>query len=280
MDVLTFYIGDTAPAIRRGLSVQGEGDADVNPAVSYHLRVREQWASAPTIDAAMTVDDAANELVYQPPAGTFDTEGIFRGWIFVDYGGDNVQQTDEFEIRVLAHAPGEGTRVGAVWRACRALEPVVWDALRGYTDYGDVELQRVIELAKLRVLPTAVAAADENGQDPRVVDFIAKKVLADNVLSAAISFWSNQVVQQTARGNSEEVVTYPDRIKAATDAITRYRDDMERQLPEVEKILGAVATQYDAPTVNTAGPMLTPGLDEYSPMPVSIPNRRLPVRRW
>jgi hypothetical protein len=30
--------------------------------------------------------------------------------------------------------------------------------------------------------------------DPRVVDYIAKKVLVDNILSAAISFWTNQVV--------------------------------------------------------------------------------------
>jgi hypothetical protein len=158
---------------------------------------------------------------------------------------------------------------------------VSWDALRAYPDYGDVELQRVIELAKLRVLPTTVSAADEAAQDPRVIDYIAKRVLVDNVLSAAISFWTNQTIAQSARGNTEEVVTYPDRIKAPPRVPSRAtRDDLERQLPEVEKILGSVATQYDAPSVNTPGPMLTPGLDEYSPMPVTVPYWRRAGQRW
>jgi hypothetical protein len=114
-----------------------------------------------------------------------------------------------------------------------------------------------------------VPVADEASLDPRVVDFIAKKVLADNVLSAAISFWTDQVVQQTARGNSEEVVTYPDRIKAAMDAIVRYRDDLERQAGELGPILGP-STVYDAPAVDTIGPLLTPGLEEYPALPVTV----------
>jgi predicted RecA/RadA family phage recombinase len=102
--------------------------------------------------------------------------------------------------------------------------------------------------------------------------FIAKKVLADNVLYAAISFWMNQVIQRTAQGNTAEVETYPDRIRAAEAAIGRYRDDLERQAGEVAKILGSVSNAFDAPMVDTVGPMLTPGLDEYPMMPVSVPN--------
>lgn len=280
MDVLTFYINDTAPAIVRRLSLQEGGDFDVEGGQQFRLRVRPTWSAQTVLDVAMTPDVAADELTYAPKVGDFAVEGVYRGWVVADLGAGAVQQTDEFQLNVFAHAPGDGTRIGAVWRAARALEPIAWDSLRAYPDYGDVELQRVIELAKLRVLPTAVAAVDEAAQDPRVVDFIAKKALVDNVLSAAVSFWTNQTIAQTARGNTEEVVTYPDRIRATTDAIVRYRGDLERQLPEVEKILGSVADQYDAPVVNTAGPMLTPGLDEYSPMPVSVPNWRRPVRRW
>jgi hypothetical protein len=269
MDRLIFYVGDTSPAIRRGLAVQGAGDEIPNPVVNYQLRVREQWSSTPTIEATMTVDEVTNELVYQPPAGTFPVEGVFRGWIYVDYGAGNVQQTDEFEILVLAHAPGQGTRVGAVYRACRALEPVAWDALRGYPEYGDPELQRVIDLAKLRVVGTAAPADDEAALDPRVVDYVAKKVLVDNVLHAAISFWSNQVIQQTARGNSEEVVTYPDRIRTAENAIVRYRGDLALQVGEVEQLTGSTSA-YDAPAVDGFGPLLTPGLDEYRALPVTV----------
>jgi hypothetical protein len=176
-------------------------------------------------------------------------------------------------------------RVGAVYRKCRALEPVVWDALRGYQDYGDVELQQAIDLTKLRVVGSAVSVDDESSLDPRVVDYVAKKTLVDTVLHSAISFWSNQVIQQTARGNSEEVVTYPDRIRTAENAIVRYRGDLALQAGEVESLTGSTSA-YDAPAIDDCGPLLTPGLDEYRALPVTTQTywRRLAlsaiVPRW
>jgi len=274
MDVLLYYIDETAPAIRRSLSQQGGGDEDIVAGPIYYLRVRPQWSSTTVIDAQMTADVDADELIYQPVDGDFDTEGIYRAWIYVNYGAGLDQSTDEFQINVFAHAPGEGIRIGAVWRAARALEPVSWDSLRNYPDYGDVELQRVIELAKLRVLSSTTSASNESSLDPRIVDFIAKKALAENVLYAAISFWSDQVIQQSARGNTEEVKTYPDRIRAAEEAIKRYREDLERQAGEVAEILGSVVGAYDAPALlgGTGLPMLTPGLDEYPAQPISEPD--------
>jgi hypothetical protein len=97
------------------------------------------------------------------------------------------------------------------------------------------------------------------------------------VLSAAISFWSNQFVAQTARGNSEEVATYPDRIRAVEEAIKRLRDDLARQEGEVDAVLGGSGSVYDAPMVNDSGPLLTPGLDEYPALPVTVQGYR---RRW
>jgi hypothetical protein len=268
MDVLTFYLNDTAPAIRRRLSIQGEGDLDITVGPTFRLRVRPLWSSTLSFEAVMSADVILDELTYQPQAGDFDAEGVYRGWIFVDYGAGLVQQTDEFQINVFAHAPGEGTRIGAVYRKCRALEPVVWDALRGYQDYGDVELQQAIDLAKLRVVGSAVSVDDESSLDPRVVDYVAKKTLVDTVLHSAISFWSNQVIQQTARGNSEEVVTYPDRIRTAENAIVRYRGDLALQAGEVESLTGSTSA-YDAPAIDDGGPLLTPGLDEYRALPVA-----------
>jgi hypothetical protein len=275
-DRVTYYSGNRAPNIVRTLSSQDAGEFDVVAGQSFKLRVRPEWSDTVVLDVSMIADLAADTLTYVPQAGDFDDEGIYKAWVYITLSAGVTQDTDEFEILVLQHAPGEGTRVGAVWRACRELEPIAWDALRAYDNYGDPGLQRVIELAKLRVIPAAMmaTAANEIGLDPRVVDYLAKKVLVDNVLSAAISFWTNQVVQQTARGNSEEVVTYPDRIKAAENAILRYRGDLERQWPEVEIILGPTTNLYDAPAVNDCGPTLTPGLDEYSPMPITVP--RLP----
>jgi hypothetical protein len=271
MDRITYYTGNRAPNIVRTLSSQDAGDFDVTPGQTFHLRVRPSWSSAVMLDQPMLPDEVGDTLTYFPQAGDFDAEGIYRAWIYVTLTNGASQDTDEFEIVVLEHAPGEGTRIGAIWRAARALEPVSWDALSHYPDYGDVELQRQIELAKLRALPSTVAAADEDNLDPRVTDYIAKKALVDNVLSAAISFWSNQTIQQTARGNSEEVVTYESRIATAERAILRYRDDLARQQPEVDKILGTSESIYDAPTLNTIGPLLTPSLDEYPAEPVRFP---------
>jgi hypothetical protein len=279
MDVLTYYLDDTAPAIRRRLSIQGEGDLDIVAGPTFRIRIRPLWSDVMVVDAAMTVDITFDEVSYQPLSTDFDAEGVYRAWITVDYGAGLVQNTDEFQINVFAHGPGQGTPVGEIYRAARALEPVVWDSLRNYRDYGDVELQRVIELAKLRVLPEPVAASDEDKIDPRVVDYIAKKVLADNILSAAISFWSDQVIAQTARGNTEEVVTYPDRIKAAESSILRYRGDLARQLIEVDALIGATGTLPDAPMINDSGPLLTPGLDEYPALPITLPSYWRRVRR-
>lgn len=268
MDTIKFYASNLGPAIVRKLPTSTGEDLDIQPGDTFKLRMRALYGSTTLLDKTMAPDVDENTVSYQPVAADtpFKTEGIYRAWV---YYVNAAQDTDEFEIVVFAHAPGEGTRIGAIWRAARALEPVSWDSLRNYSDYGDPELQRVIELAKLRVLGTAVPVADEASLDPRVVDYIAKKVLADNVLSAAISFWTDQVVQQSARGNSEEVVTYPDRIKAAMDAIVRYRDDLERQGGELGPIIGP-STTYNAPMLDDVGPMLTPGLSEYPAQPVTV----------
>jgi len=269
VDVIQLYLDDIQ-VITRSIFVQEQGDFDVTPGQSFTLFARPMWSSTPTLSAPMTPDVVADTVSYAPQVGDFD-EGIYRAWVSVNYGVGQPQTTEEFQINVFAHHPGEGTEIGAVWRAARALSPVAWDSLRGYPEYGDPELQRVIELAKLRVLPSTVSVSAEAGQDPRVIDYLAKKVLVDNVLSAAIDFWSNQVIQQTARGNSDEVVTYPDRIRTAENAIARFREDLERQLPEIEPIIGVSSSQYLAPAVDDTGCTLTPGLDEYPSMPVTIP---------
>jgi hypothetical protein len=269
MDTLPFYINNLGPAIVRHLVTSTGAPFDIQAGQTFRLRVRQRDATTVLLDKLMTADVNADTVTYQPVSSdtTFTTEGIYRAWVHYVQA---LQDSDEFEILVLAHAPGEGTRVGTIWRAARALEPVAWDALRGYSDYGDPELQRVIDLSKLRLFNYAVPVGDEVSLDPRVVDYLAKKVLADNVLSAAISFWTNQVVQQSARGNTEEVVTYPDRIKAAESSILRYRSDLAFQIAEVEEILGSVSTAYDAPALNDAGPLLTPGLDEYPALPATV----------
>jgi hypothetical protein len=264
---LIYYIGNAGPTISMRLSSL-VGNYDFVAGQQVKIRARPEWSSTTGLDVDATVDVAADTVSYTPQPGDFTQVGPYKVWAHIV---DINQDSTEVDLMVFEHAPGEGQRVGAVWRAARALEPVSWESLRSYPDYGDVELQRVIELAKLRVLGTVVPVTDEQSLDPRVVDYLAKKVLAENVLYAAISFWTDQVVQQSARGNSEEVVTYPDRVKAAQEAIDRYRKDLENQLSEDAGVLGPTSSAYAAPALLDSGPLLTPGLDEYRPMPVSLP---------
>lgn len=258
---LIYYIGNAGPQIAMRLSA-ALGTYELQPGQTVKMRARPAWSSVVGLDVDAEVDLQLDLITYTPVPGDFTTVGPYKVWAHIE---DINQDSTEVDLMVFEHAPGEGTRVGAVWRAARALEPVSWDALRGYPDYGDVELQRAIELAKLRVLGTTVPVEDEASLDIRIVDYIAKKVLVDNVLYAAISFWSNQVVQQSARGNADEVVTYADRIKAAQDAIKMYREDLERQAGELE-----TSSAYEAPALLDSGPLLTPGLDEYPALPATV----------
>lgn len=262
-DRLVYYLDNRGPTIIRRLSTQTDA-FDIEPGLTFRLRVRNRWGSATIIDALMEPDVDSDTLTYEPQDGDFSAEGSYRAWITTDFGSNVTQDTDEFVIDVLAHAPGETARVGYVWRAARAKIPTAWDALRSYIDYGDPELQRVIELAKLRVLRTAVPPDNEASLDPRVVDYIAKKVLVDDVLEAAIDYYRNKVVSRTAQGNSSEVETYPDRIAALERQLGRFQADLEAQAGELDEILGTGSgTKLLAPALSGVGPLVTPGLESF-----------------
>lgn len=258
-DRLVFYLDNRAPAIVRTLS--STGPLDLQGDEVFRLRVRPTWGSDIVLDVPMVVDANQETVTYTPVDGDFNTEGLYQGWITLDPDG-NAQDTDEFEIAVFAHAPGEGVRIGAVWRAARGLSPVAWDALRGYRDYGDTELQRVIELAKLRVLRATVSADDESSLDLRVIDFIAKKLLVSNVLPAAIDYWTNMIVMQSARASSNEIKSYPDRIRAVEGQITRFEKQLGEQMSEIDEILGTSGSAVSrAPMLIGGGLPMTTDID-------------------
>jgi hypothetical protein len=265
METIPFYINNLGPAIVRRLSSNTTGTFDIQPGQTFHLKVRARDSSTVLLDKPMVADTSADTLTYQPVSGDtpFMQEGVYRAWV---YYVNAQQDTDEFEILVLNHAPGEGTRTGTVWRAARAMAPVAWDALRSHNEYGDLELQRLIDLAKLRVLRSSVPVADEASLDPRVVDYIARKVLVDHVLEAAIDYWTNVVTSRTARG-SDEVETYPDRISAHVKMLERFMTRLAEQSNEVSDVLGdPTGPLQRAPALSSTGPLITPGLESF-PLP-------------
>src|SRR3954447_827141 len=114
------------------------------------IRARPAWGAWSGFEAAAAVNAVADTVSYTIQPADFTLVGPYKVWAHIS---DVNQDSTEVDLMVFEHAPGEDQRVSAIWRAARALEPVSWDALRSYPDYGDTELQRVIELAKLRVLP-------------------------------------------------------------------------------------------------------------------------------
>jgi hypothetical protein len=270
IDVLTYYLDNQAPAIVRRISGQG-GDFDLQPGMNFRIKVRNRYDDTVLIDEQMSPDFDADTLTYEPQPTDFTEEGVYRAWIEIDLGGSVMQDTDEFDLNVFAHAPGQGVRTGAVARAARGMVPDAWESVRGVKDYGDVELQRQIELAKLRVIRSPVTMAAENSLDPRVVDYIAKKVLVDGVIETAIDIMRNKVVTRTARGNSEEVESYPDRIRSLENQLQRFEEDLEAQLAEVEEIIGApTGPLQQGPELDIADPLITPGLESF-PSPYATP---------
>lgn len=265
MDRLTYYLDNRGPMIVRRISTAAS-TFDVTAGQNFRLKVRDRWGATPLINALMVPDTVADTVSYQPIASDFSAEGLFRAWIEVDFGNGIKQDTDEFEIAVLAHSPGDAVQVGAVYRAARAMAPIAWDALHGYRDYGDPELQRQIDLTKLRVMRRVVSVGEEATMDPRVIDYIARKTLVDSVLDAAINFWTNQLVSQSARSSTGEVQQFPDRIKAHVDLLARLADRLLAQRLELEEILGvATGPAAMAPALLGGGRPLTPGLELMPP---------------
>lgn len=260
---VTYYIDTNSPAIVRSIANQATGTMNLVPGHSFKLRVRPRDAQNYIVDAAMDPDFVNDVVIYRPSPTDFTEEGIYRAWIVADFGNSVVQEIDEFEIVVLAHAPGQAARTGNIWRAARAMAPVAWDYLREYIDYGDFELQRQIDLAKVRVLKAAyVDAENEHNLDPRVIDYVARKALVDSILNAAINFWTNQVIQVSARSNSDEVKTYPDRIVATERLLERYRHQLREAQSEVDEILGgSSALVLQGPSLVGGGEPITPGLE-------------------
>lgn len=263
IDRLVYYLDNQGPTIVRRLSSQGSGTLDIVPGMSFWLKVRPRYADNIVFAAQMTPDVVEDTVSYQPGATDFDEEGVFRAWITLTISGAD-QDTDEFDLDVLAHGPGQGIRTGTIARSARALVPIAWDSVRGIKDFGDIELQRQIELAKLRVLRIPTSIAQEDALDPRVVDYIAKKVLVDSVLSAVIDFWTNQVVTRTAHAGAQETETYPDRIRAAEKQLDRFKAELEDLKEEIEIIIGVPTGPLAmAPSLDSYDSLVTYGLEDF-----------------
>lgn len=285
MDDKQFTVGFTQPPLSHQLKREGNRPWPLTGSETVVFYMRSALSDVPKVNGASAsiADVTSSTVTYQWQAGDVDTGGNWRGWFRVT-SGTKVEETDEFDIFGLTHSPGRGALIGAVARAARREIPVAWDALRSYDAYGDLELQEKVEIVKLNVLGYVVAVADEANLDRRVLDYLGKLV-AIEVIPAAIDYWTDQIVSQTARG-SNEVQTFPNRIQALERKLDFLQERVEAMYLQIQDLVGSPLRRLDtAPDVNTRGlPLVTPGLEDFpgpygprSPDP-NIPSpRRLPI---
>lgn len=276
LDPITYKLGETISVDRRLSDLVGVEDID--PSSQYTLMGRLSSSSVVAFSKSMDVDVQANTISCDVTSSEVASVGAYKLWIRVASGG-SYYDVQEFDLSASDHAMGHEAIVGAIYMAARGLSPVAWRALRGFDEYGDDQLQRSIELAKLRVLHVIITVGAEAMLDPRVVDYVAKRCLVDSVLPAAVDFWTDQLVTQTALGNSTSVRTYPDRIKAVQEQIKLFQAALADQLDEVIAIIGPVSAPGPSPMIIQPAALVTPTLDDVV-IEMHRPHRGSPVDIW
>jgi hypothetical protein len=281
VDDRRFTVGFTLPALSQQLTREGNRPWGLEGTEVVRFYMREAQSDVLVVnDAPAVISDVTSDTVrYDWQVADVAVEGDFRGWFRITPVAGDPEETEEFDILGVAHSPGLGVRTGPVARAARREIPIAWDYLSSLPGYGDVELSEKIETVKLTVLGYTMSIADEESADKRVVDYLGKMAAID-VIPAAIDYWTDRMVSQSARG-SDEVITYPNRIAALESKLKYLLAVTERMRPRIEDIIGRVTKRSEpGPAVDTEGPLVTPGLENF-PAPFggqsTDPRRRNPV---
>jgi hypothetical protein len=109
------------------------------------------------------------------------------------------------------------------------------------------------------VFGRVLSITEEESLDLRIVNYIAHVAALEAIL-AALDYWTNQVVSQTARG-SDEIQTFPDRIRANEILLASLRGRTDALRAEAEEVLGVPAGSTTAPTLLNGGTPITPGFE-------------------
>jgi hypothetical protein len=267
-EVKRFTVGQTLPALSFQLTRAENRPWGLEGTEDIKFSMRLATSAIPTIDQATAAiaDPASDTVRYDWQPTDRNAEGDFRGWFTVIKAGIP-EETDEFDILLYEHSPGSGVRLGAVARAARREAPIAWDFLSDLADYGDRELLEKVEFVKSIAYAGAAPTVDqEDSLDRRVIDYLGKRA-AIEIIPAAIDFWSNQVIMQSAR-DPQAVWGFPDRIKALENKLIYLRRAADELLLVVQDIIGAAAIRPPTgPAVDTTYPLITPGLETFRHSP-------------
>lgn len=270
-DPILVYQDSDGQSVTDNILIDGRPLPDINTYTVSFL-VREADSDTIIVDSPATIVDADEAQVrYEWEAADLVARGEFKAWWRVTSGTEDID-TPEFLVVITEHAPGVRARTGAIYEFCRSHIPSTWNALEKDTGYGDLLLQRRIDVQKARLFASPPAAEDERDLDVRVQSYIAKLTVL-NLMSTAMEYWMNQREMVSATGTAESS-TYPERIQH----LKQIRDQLTREvIDERDEIEGII----DLSPINSinAVPEFSPGIEEgfKTPLPgVSFPDYAFP----
>lgn len=176
--------------------------------------------------------------------------------------------------------------MGAVTDSVRALVPGSYRAMVDVTNpyYGPDELQALADYVKLKLTGTIVNAnAEASVYDKRLVMFFGK-VTTLQFIPAAVDFWGDQLIGETATGTNESR-TYPDRRDGLWKYFEKLRAEVVQEFDELAPIYGFIiyGSSGMVPKVtygdNGRRILITPDPQEFEP-PYGEANSNWPSPIW
>lgn len=117
---IQIYQDNTSPSIEDVVTIDGVPFDLTGSTVDF--RMRDVRFTTLKVDTAATIVDAPNgEVRYDWVLADTDTGGNYRGWWHITLPTTAVQDTDEFDIKILTHSPNsnlcsiEDVRLQAEW---------------------------------------------------------------------------------------------------------------------------------------------------------------------
>lgn len=225
---------------------------------SVKFRMRPAKSSTLKVDSAATiVSPSEGTIRYDWAAADVDTAGEFFGWWRVTLPSTKSQDSVEFLIIVDDHTDGLGVSTGAIAERVRAFIPSTYKSLSDDVNFGDIRLQQSIDLVKYKLFATNVDPSIENTTyNPMIQDFIAK-ITTVKIIPSAVDYYKDQHQTYTTTGTNE-VVSFPDRIRALWDLRDRLVAEIAEDKPDIEGMIDIVLRKKGGiPKVDTVDELLT-----------------------
>ncbi len=278
-DPIVVFTGATGQKIDDVILVGGKA-RDLTSDGGLKFKMRHADSDVLKVDAdGVKYGGSSGKVYYQWIDDDLNEPGEYYFWWHLDLDTGFPIDTPETLLIVPSHRPGRRIPTGAIYQRARGILPVTWTVLEDSPRYGDRLLQDRIEVCKLNILGAAnVAVDDEDTLDIRVQDYIGKYV-ALWTIPAGIDYWLDQKeTLSTGGGQTNEIISFPDRIKALEAIQERLLAEIAKETPTIEAILGTPTTVLPS----SATPEFSPGQDDgfVTPLPNKwFPDYHFPQRR-